>query len=107
MESTYWNHKGKYEAIAAEVQKLIPASGECATPALERCRQAINCYYDLYNNGLCNRAAEFRKVFGFSGVKFAKGFLDAEIEARIESRMSAFIIDAAMEAGLVDFVLKG
>jgi hypothetical protein len=69
--NTYWSRKGKYPEQNAALEKLIPDSGAVPNPrknkALERFRVASNCYYDLYNNGLCNRAASFAKTFGFSG----------------------------------------
>ena len=68
---TYWCSKGKYPELNEALQKLIPAEGPVANAkknrALEKFRKASNCYYDLYNNGLCNRATEFRGVFGFGG----------------------------------------
>ena len=70
-EHTYWNHKGKYPDIQDALSKLVPEEGVVFhpkdNPALETFRVASNCYYDLYNNGLCNRAEEFEKVFGFEG----------------------------------------
>lgn len=86
---TYWSGKGKHEAKADLLQKLIPSSGEAAPPALNRFRSAVNCYYDLYNNGLCNRAAEFRAAFGFSG-------MTATAE-RIEARMDELVLAAWAE----------
>jgi hypothetical protein len=68
---TYWSHKGKYPEIKDAIDKLIPDEGEIPNadrnPALETFRVASNCCYDLYNNGLCNRAEEFQEVFGFEG----------------------------------------
>ena len=70
-KNTYWNHKGKYPEIQDALDKLVPDEGEVPNadknPALEQFRVASNCYYDLYNNGLCNRSDEFEKVFGFEG----------------------------------------
>ena len=68
---TYWSHKGKYPATQEALAALVPAEGEVKdhenNPALEKFRIAANCYYDLYNNGLCNRWEEFEEVFGFVG----------------------------------------
>lgn len=97
--TTYWNNGGKHEALYETLRTLIPREGECPNdqPKLEQLRVACNCYYDLYNNGLYNRAAEFRKVFGFGGTKFAKtGFNDCEFEAKLEARMDE-IIEAARD----------
>lgn len=61
MEKTYWNNCGTYAEAVAKLQTLIPDEGACSSAttknkALDRFRRASNCYYDLYNNGLCNRA---------------------------------------------------
>jgi hypothetical protein len=107
MNNTYWNHNGKYEEFAQELRKLVPISGEVPNkrknPALERFRKASNCYYDLYNNGLCNRANEFRRVFGIRSSDYRHGnfrytrFLYEETEVV----MDQIIINAAAEQGLI------
>lgn len=65
---TYWSHRGKHEDLNRKLHKLVPPIGEVVNaddnPALERFRKASNCYYDLYNNGLCNRQHEFEEIFG-------------------------------------------
>jgi len=101
----YWSGGGRYKAAAAKLHKLIPDSGSVRdaeqNPALERFRRAQNCYYDLYNNGLWNRAAEFRAVFGFGATRIAKtGFTDAELIAKVDAAMDAIIADAAEEQGI-------
>lgn len=82
---TYWNNNGKYPEIAARLNAMIPREGEVLAadenPALEKFRHASNCYYDLYNNGLCNRADEFERIFG---VKFNRDDETDEIEEPIE-----------------------
>jgi len=107
--ATYWNNEGTYQDIAEELQALLPASGEVAegkttNKALERFRKAQNCYYDLYNNGLCNRAREFSTVFRISGVpreikrNYGYNFLVSSItEGAIENKMDGFILDAYRE----------
>src|SRR5574343_1711649 len=68
--NTYWANKGKYQTTADQLQKLIPAAGAVKNTIknkqLERLRKAINAYYDLYNNGLCNRKSSFSRIFGFA-----------------------------------------
>jgi hypothetical protein len=103
--ATYWSGKGTFAAEAAALNELIPDCGEVADTmnnlALERFRRASNCYYDLYNNGLCNRAAEFRKVFGFAGTRVAKSnFTDAATIAKIDAAMDEIIRAAAEEQGI-------
>ena len=74
-ENTYWNTEGKYQRMADELKHLIPLSDSVDKPRstnkkLEKFRKACNCYYDLYNNGLCNRRGEFRTVFGIASTRF-------------------------------------
>lgn len=98
---TYWNHKGKHEEIQAALQKLVPDSGEVPNadlhPALETFRIASNCYYDLYNNGLCNRGQEFAEVFDISGLYGDKVELTQELIDRTESKMDEIILAAYAE----------
>lgn len=66
--NTYWNKNGKYQNAVDVLNKLIPTEGPVSSllknPHLEKFRKASNCYYDLYNNDLNNRAREFASVFG-------------------------------------------
>lgn len=110
--SRYWHKTGKHQELADQLFRLIPHSGECedkrgSNRRLEKFRKAGNCYYDLYNNGLGNRAQEFRSVFGFGGVgRFAYGsaasnrHFDLTCE-RVEPIMDDIIIAAAKEQGLI------
>jgi hypothetical protein len=69
LEKSYWNHNGKFQALADALNKLVPCEGNIKgknNVALERFRKASNCYYDLYNNGLGNRASSFSKLFGIA-----------------------------------------
>lgn len=107
--ATYWNEQGAYQTIAEALQELIPSSGEVpegktTNKALERFRRAQNCYYDLYNNGLCNRAREFSILFRVSGVpreikkNYGTNFLVSSLtEGAIENKMDGFILDAYRE----------
>lgn len=107
--ATYWNNEGTYQTIAEALQELIPSSGEVpegktTNKALERFRRAQNCYYDLYNNGLCNRAREFSILFRVSGVpreikkNYGTNFLVSSLtEGAIENKMDGFILDAYRE----------
>ena len=65
--NTYWNCKGKFQDLSEKLNLLVPAQGEVPDKKknhhLEIFRSASNAYYDLYNNGLCNRKAEFLKSF--------------------------------------------
>lgn len=67
---TYWNKKGKYVRESDILWDLIPISGSVASPRganknLEKYRKACKVYYDLFNNGLGNRASAWSPIFGF------------------------------------------
>jgi len=96
----YWDNKGKYQRLYELLRNLIPDQGTCSVdrPALEKLRKAGNCYYDLYNNGLCNHASEFRVVFGFSGRPIvAKNFNHHAMQTAVEKMIDGFIMAAAKE----------
>lgn len=102
---SYWDKTGKYEDLYHALWELVPGSGSVRepkkNPALEKLRKASNCYYDLFNNGLCNRAREFYHVFGFSGkeivrTRFRKGTHDMDL---LEYRMDEIVLNAAKEQG--------
>jgi hypothetical protein len=107
--ATYWNEQGTYQTIAEALQGLVPAIGEVpegktTNKALERFRRAQNCYYDLYNNGLGNRAREFSTLFRIPGVpreikqNYHYNFLVSSLtEGAIENKMDGFILDAHRE----------
>lgn len=103
MQNTYWNHKGRFETLAAAVQELVPAEGAVPNPhknrALERFRKAVNCYYDLYNNGLCNRMAAFNKLFGVAArnYRYSHGRFGQSLYDHVERKMDQFILDAYAE----------
>ncbi len=114
-ETTYWNNNGKHQAIVDQLGKLIPDSGECpkTAPKLEIFRQASNCYHDFYNNALCNRFAEFKKVFDFTPKGMVERwddeisqllfelkreiFFGPENMAALEAKMDSIILEAATE----------
>jgi len=103
VKDTYWNHKGKYEKLAKQLHELIPTEGEvkgAKNKALDKFRRASNCYYDLYNNGLCNRRAQFRQVFGFpvpSYMLWLRHDISESIQQKLEDEMSKIILAAAKE----------
>jgi hypothetical protein len=107
MSNTYWNGKGQYQEAVTQLQKLLPKEGEVNEPrknkALEKFRRASNCYYDLYNNGLCNRACEFRRVFDIAASKHVlaqHGFCctyTPELFEAVEKKMDAIIAEAVLE----------
>lgn len=105
MNNTYWNSNGTNQKHYDFLADLIPVSGPCRAdrPALEKLRVAANCYYDLYNNGLCNEAKTFAKVFGFGGTSIAKRrFLDIDGKVtKLEKKMDEIITNAMAEFNLL------
>lgn len=108
-ENTYWSENGKHQDLLDPLYDLIPAEGEVdkphANPALERFRKASNAYYDLYNNGLGNRARSFSKIFGicladyrdpYDRFEYADSMFDLT-----EKRMDDIIILAAAEQNII------
>lgn len=106
MSNTYWNNRGKHQEFADDLRTLVPAEGEVPNkrknPALEKFRKASNCYYDLYNNGLFNRAHEFYHVFGIASgnYKYLPGahrmFME-ELYIATEAKMDEIILAAMKE----------
>lgn len=103
MSNSYWNSSGKYQVAADQLHNLIPGEGAVPNPrknaALERFRNAVNCYYDLYNNGLCNRRTQFTRVFGINTSRYKIGFGSHRLEMynRVEEAMDAIVLAAANE----------
>jgi hypothetical protein len=109
MDKTYWNGTGRYQQQADILEALIPVSGpvydaEGANKHLDAFRRAVNCYYDLYNNGLYNRAREFNTVFKMTGVakeikarRWMDSMLSGDTRERIEDKMSQFVLAAMQE----------
>jgi hypothetical protein len=110
---SYWDNTGKFQQQADILQKLLPDSGPCPNvtqnEALDLFRRACNCYYDLYNNGLCNKAQQFAALFRISGVpaeiRSRRGLstdLSLDTMMAIEARMDQLITNAVMEQFLTD-----
>lgn len=103
MSNTYWNHNGRFNDMAVKLQELIPVEGAVKNTqknkCLERFRKAVNCYYDLYNNGLCNRQASFNKLFGVaaSNYRYSHGRFGQSLYDLVERKMDQFILDAYAE----------
>ncbi|WP_347138865.1 hypothetical protein [Paracoccus sp. SSK6] len=107
MDATYWNNNGRYNATAGKLGELIPSVGGVSQPeknkALEKFRCTRNIYYDYYNNGLCNRMGEVRKVYGFSALVMMRqrgNIYHPDIEAAFEAGLDAAILAAADEQDL-------
>jgi hypothetical protein len=107
MENTYWAAKGTYQELNVKLESLVPASGEVAKPwknkALERFRKASNAYYDVFNNGGCNRMQSISRLFG-TEVSYALRNRRPSwvwIHKYTEPKMDAIILEAAKEQGLI------
>ena len=110
LDRIYWNGNGKHQRYLTELYALIPQSGAVTDPAknkaLEKFRVASNVYYDFYNNGLCNRAKQFRGAFGFAcgnyryATRYGADYHDS-ICAPMELAMDLIILKAAEEQGLL------
>lgn len=110
LKHTYWNNKGTFESAAKKLSGMIPIEGSVEFPRsknkkLEKFRKACNCYHDLYNNGLMNRAQEFRQVFGIASsqhkrlTRYSVTFSPSLYE-KVEEQMDAIVYAAAIEQGL-------
>lgn len=104
---SYWNNTGRYNIAAEHMRRSIPREGAVAFPRsknrnLDRLRRAVNCYYDLYNNGLCNRQSEFYRLYGIPSSHYGSygaGYT-RQLYNLVEHKMDDFIIAAAIEQGL-------
>ena len=109
---TYWESKGQYQNLVEELTKRLPpfdsvTNAKTSNKHLEKFRKAQNCYYDLYNNGLCNKSREFSTVFRIPGVpreikqNYRYNTLVCKTtEELIEAKMDKIILAAAKEQGI-------
>lgn len=94
-KTTYWNHMGKYQQRMEMLQRRIPSAGKCSNPLtankhLDRLRRGINCYYDLYNNGMGNRDNETKSVWGFR-VGYRQSGIDQYVYDAVEIEMNNLV----------------
>lgn len=113
---SFWNNDSDLQNIADRLAELVPAMGAVEQPrknkALERFRRASNCYYDLYNNGLCNRRQEFYRIFKVRVSNFYKYRYSHSLRGRyrdidfdrimpvVEPIMREIVMIAASEQGI-------
>jgi hypothetical protein len=115
-EISFWCNNSPLQELADKVGDLIPREGDIKgyrNRKLERWRKAVNAYYDLYNNGLCNRAQSFSKLFKMAPSQHMSGwnwkckyryYTQADfrrIGEIIEPKMEQMCIDAAIEQGII------
>ena len=111
MENTYWNSKGTYQNLVEQLNKLVPVMGEIKGSKnlqLERFRKASNAYYDIFNNGGCNRGRAIGQFF--EGVMFYINHYRrcnfgnvnwTRIHAITEPKMDEIILAAAKEQKII------
>lgn len=114
--NNYWNGNGRFQTLVAKLQARIPLSGPIedvkANPKLEKFRRASKVYYDVFNNGLCNRGREFRPIFGFAAGDYRlprdsrhqiQGQIDFDrIVEPMDKVMDRIVIEAAAEQDLIE-----
>jgi hypothetical protein len=111
-QQSYWDNTGKYQALYTQLEKLIPVSGKCEhsrskNKKLEKLRTAGNAYYDIFNNGGMNRAADIGYHFGLrmSHYRVGRGREQRtqwrRISDRVDPIMDGIILAAAVEQGLI------
>lgn len=113
MQNTYWDRTGTHQNLVEQLNKLIPFTGEIKgskNKALEKFRKASNAYYDIFNNGGCNRGASIRGFFGFGMTSMSEVYSgrygrsrryhwDA-IHEKVEPIMDKIILAAAAEQNI-------
>ena len=115
VSKTYWASNGMHQQQLNILTAMVPSEGPVANarkrPHTERFRKAMNCYYDLYNNGLGNRAREFSRIYKmnlgiwrrpakpgcYAMYQFDKAFYDV-----VDRKMDEFIRAALMENGIIN-----
>lgn len=106
MDKTYWGGNGTHQDISTALLDLVPSEGPIKgrkNAALERFRKASNAYYDIFNNGGCNRPALIRAIFGLGISSYINrnGNLNwVEVTKIVEPIMDSIILAAAEEQGL-------
>ena len=104
-----WGVNEGFKHLQEKLDELVPAMGACEFPRsknknLEKFRQASNAAYDLFNNGLCNRKQQFKKIFGWSVSPkitcYATTVTWKQWEGKVEEVMTPIILAAAKEQGV-------
>ena len=106
--STSWGVHECFKTDVSNLNELLPFEGrveysQSKNKNLEKFRKAQNAMYDLFNNGLCNRKSEFRKIFGFTYSKThewnkTQWFYVEEI---METHFTPIIQNAIKEQGVI------
>ena len=104
-----WGVNVGFKHLQEKLDELVPLMGMCEFPRsknkhLEKFRQASNAAYDLFNNGLGNRAQQLKKIFGWSVSPRitcnANKMTWSHWEDKVEEVMTPIILAAAKEQGI-------
>jgi hypothetical protein len=107
-----WGVNPGFAYLRDKLNEMIPLSGACenartTNKALDKFRRAQNVIYDLFNNGLCNRRGEYRRMFGevpLPGIRsqhYISNIRWSQIEDEVEANFTPIILAAAKEQGLI------
>ena len=106
--SVSWGVHEGFKTAVDRLNNLLPIEGrveysQSKNKNLEKFRKAQNAMYDLFNNGLCNKKNEFRKIFVFTYIKThewnkTQWFYVEEI---METHFTPIIQNAIKEQGVI------
>lgn len=106
-----WGCNQGFSHLNNNLNDLLPLEGRCEFPnsknkALDKFRRAQNAAYDLFNNGLGNKRALFKSIFGWSvGVRdtsYATKMQWSMWEDRVEEVLTPIMLEAAKEQGVTN-----
>ena len=106
-----WGFNQGFSHLNNNLNDLLPLEGRCEFPnsknkALDKFRRAQNAAYDLFNNGLGNKRALFKSIFGWSvGVRdtsYATKMQWSMWEDRVEEVLTPIMLEAAKEQGVTN-----
>ena len=106
-----WGINQGFSHLNNNLNDLLPFEGRCEFPnsknkALDKFRRAQNAAYDLFNNGLGNKRALFKSIFGWSvGVRdtsYATKMQWSMWEDRVEEVLTPIMLEAAKEQGVTN-----
>ena len=106
-----WGCNQGFSHLNNNLNDLLPLEGRCEFPnsknkALDKFRRAQNAAYDLFNNGLGNKRALFKSIFGWSvGVRdtsYATKMQWSMWEDRVEEVLTPIMLEAAREQGVTN-----
>lgn len=97
----FWNNNHPLTPLYEELAKKMPHMGSPKGKAMAALCKASNHYYDVFNNGLCNRAKTFRGAFPDVSVKEARTIKVGDSAHRLmDNRLCVLILAAAYEQKL-------